>query len=386
MIYGRKKLKMSKNKFWATKGYLDYTTIFLLFVMLAFGVLMVYSASSYRATMDGLPSTYFATRQIAIGGGSFIIMLILSCFNYQKFRGKIAQTIIMIGMLTAASIALFIGISSNGSKRWIEIAGIRVQPPEFVKTLIILYIPNVCVRKPYALDDWKEMFYATLPCLASIGLIAKENLSTAVVCFAIMFIIMFVAAPRVNKLLALGAGGVAAALLFITTVGYRSDRIDAFFHPETSEHGYQTMQSLYAIGSGGLFGKGLGESIQKMGYLPEPHNDMIFAVICEELGLFGALCVIALFGALLFQLRFIANHARDRYGALIIVGVLTHIAVQMIVNIGVVTNLVPNTGVTLPFISYGGSSLLFLFVEMSVVLAISRQMIPYEVVTDTMDE
>ena len=196
-----------------------------------------------------------------------------------------------------------------------------------------------------------------------------------------MVVIIFVACPdykiQVMPVVAL----VIAGVLLITTVGYRGDRIDAWLHPETSDSGYQTMQSLYAIGSGGLFGKGLGQSIQKLGFLPESHNDMIFAIICEELGLFGALCVIALFVMLIVQLRYIANHARDRYGALVVTGVMTHIAVQMIINIGVVTNVIPNTGVPLPFISYGGTSLAFLMVEMGFVLSVSRQMLPYEAPT-----
>lgn len=376
MVYGRRKLK--KGKLFAVGGYLDYQTIFLVIVLLAFGVMMVYSASSYRAALSGLSSGYFALRQSMIGLGGVVAMLAVSCVNYQFYRQNIMQILITAFMILCAGIALIIGISSNGSQRWISIGGIQVQPSEMVKLFIVLYLPHQCVKHPKLLTTYPGMLKLTWPCLLSAGLIAKENLSTAVVCVAIMLIIMFVASEASYKLVGLGlvCAGVAALLIF--TVGYRGDRIDAWLHPETSESGYQTMQSLYAIGSGGLFGKGLGQSIQKLGYLPESHNDMIFAIICEELGLFGAFCVIALFIMLILQLRYLANHARDRYGALIVTGVLTHVAVQMIINVGVVTNVLPNTGVTLPFISYGGSSLLFLMVEMGLVLSVSRQMIPYE--------
>ena len=187
---------------------------------------------------------------------------------------------------------------------------------------------------------------------------------------------MFVASPRFWNLVILGVIGIAIAAAAVLLVGYRGDRFDAWLHPETSDYGYQTMQSLYAIGSGGLFGRGLGQSIQKMGFLPESHNDMIFSIICEELGLFGAIGIIALFVMLLLRLKYIAEHTVDSFGGFIVTGVITHIAVQLIVNIGVVTNTIPPTGVTLPFISYGGTSLVFMLLEIGVVLSVSRQIKP----------
>lgn len=379
MAYGRRKLK--KNKVFETGGYIDYQTIFLVVVLLAFGVMMVYSASAYRATLSGLPSGYFAMRQGMIGLAGIVVMMLISCFNYQFYKRPVMQRLIVTAMIVCAGIALVLGVSSNGSQRWIEVGGIQLQPSEIVKLLIILYLPSVCVKHPKYLTSYQGIIRLIAPCIVSAGLIAKENLSTAVVCVAIMVVIIFVACPDYKILVMPVVALVIAGVLLITTVGYRGDRIDAWLHPETSDSGYQTMQSLYAIGSGGLFGKGLGQSIQKLGFLPESHNDMIFAIICEELGLFGALCVIALFVMLIVQLRYIANHARDRYGALVVTGVMTHIAVQMIINIGVVTNVIPNTGVPLPFISYGGTSLAFLMVEMGFVLSVSRQMLPYEAPT-----
>ena len=190
--------------------------------------------------------------------------------------------------------------------------------------------------------------------------------------------VVFVAADDVRPIILWFFLAAGAGVLLITAEGYRGGRIDAWLNPETSENGYQTMQSLYAIGSGGLFGKGLGNSIQKTGFLPESHNDMIFSIICEELGLFGGMAVMALFVMLLFRFRYIANNASSQFGSYMVIGVIAQIAVQLIINIGVVTNTLPPTGVTLPFISYGGSSVLATMIEIGLVLSVSRQIEPYE--------
>ncbi|MGN0435108.1 MAG: FtsW/RodA/SpoVE family cell cycle protein, partial [Wujia sp.] len=268
------------------------------------------------------------------------------------------------------------GISSHGASRWISIGGQQFQPSEICKPILILYMAHICVAESDKLSDLKGIFKVVFWPMVCILLIGKENLSTAIVCFAIVVVILFVASPKFLHLLLLGMAGVAIAVIGVFAAGYRGDRFEAWLNPETSENGFQTMQSLYAIGSGGLFGRGLGQSIQKQGFLPESHNDMIFSVICEELGLFGAIAVIILFIMLLISFKNIANNSPDSYGGFIITGIMTHIAVQTLVNIGVVTNTIPNTGVTLPFISYGGTSLLFLMVEMGIVLGISRQANP----------
>ena len=170
----------------------------------------------------------------------------------------------------------------------------------------------------------------------------------------------------------MGGLGVGFGAAFIMFESYRAERLKIWLHPEDYDKGYQTLQGLYAIGSGGLFGKGLGESMQKLGFVPEAQNDMIFSIICEELGLFGAICVILLFLLMIWRFMVIANNAPDLYGALIVVGVMAHVAIQVILNIAVVTNTIPNTGITLPFISYGGTSILFLLSEMGLALSVSR--------------
>ena len=212
-----------------------------------------------------------------------------------------------------------------------------------------------------------------IPPLILTAFIAIENLSTAIICGVIIVAILFVASPKYSHFIVIALFGVVGGALFILTAGYRSDRIDAWLNLETHPKGFQTLQALYAIGSGGIWGKGLGQSIQKMDFIPEAHNDMIFSVICEELGLVGGICLILLFIILIWRLTLIIFNARDLYGALLVVGVLAHVAVQVLINVAVVTNTIPNTGIPLPFISYGGTSLVFLLIEMGIVLSVARQ-------------
>ena len=191
-----------------------------------------------------------------------------------------------------------------------------------------------------------------------------------------LMIIVFVASPKNWHFILMGVLGILMCVVFIATAGYRADRIRIWLAPEKYDDGYQTMQSLYAIGSGGFFGRGLGNSIQKMGFIPESHNDMIFSVICEELGLFGAVLTIIMFILLIYRCTVLAINSGDRFGGLIAVGVMAHIALQILINISVVTNTIPPTGVPLPFISYGGSSIFFLLLEMGLMFAVARQIKP----------
>ena len=188
----------------------------------------------------------------------------------------------------------------------------------------------------------------------TIILIGVENLSTAIICFVIMFAILFVASPGIKHFVVIGICGIVGCVLFILFAGY------------------QTVQSLYAVGSGGLFGVGYGKSVQKMGFIPESHNDMIFSVVCEELGMVGAIALIVLFIVFLYRLALIAMNADDRFGSLVSCGVMTHVAVQLLINMGVVTNTIPPTGVPMPFISYGGSSIIFILIEIVIVMSVAR--------------
>ena len=207
--------------------------------------------------------------------------------------------------------------------------------------------------------------------LPIVGLVGASNLSTAIIILGIGVILVFVASPRYTPFLLMGAVGAGFMAVFLALESYRLGRLLIWRNPEAYEKGYQTLQGLYAIGSGGLFGRGLGESVQKLGFVPEAQNDMIFSIICEELGLFGAGILLFLFLALIWRFFVIASRAPDLFGTLIAAGAMAHMMIQVILNIGVVTNTIPNTGITLPFISYGGTSIVFLLLEMGVVLSVS---------------
>ena len=249
-----------------------------------------------------------------------------------------------------------------------------IVPSEFAKLAVIMFLASLISRMPKKMAKFSMVIRVMLVIIPLFGLIAYNNLSTAIIVLGIGVAMVFVSSPKYLQFFAVGGVGVGAIALFLLlpSAGYRSDRIAMWQHPENFEKGFQTLQGLYAIGSGGLFGKGLGNSMQKLGFVPEAPNDMIFSIICEELGLFGAICVILLFLLLMWRFMVIANNARDLYGALLMTGILAHIAIQVVLNIAVVTNSIPNTGVTLPFISYGGTSVVFLMAEMGLALSVSR--------------
>lgn len=207
--------------------------------------------------------------------------------------------------------------------------------------------------------------------LPIVGLVGSNNLSTAIIILGIGVILIFVSNPKYAQFIGLGAAGVGFVAVFLAAESYRLERLAIWRNPEKYEKGFQTIQGLYAIGSGGLFGRGLGSSLQKLGFVPEAQNDMIFSIICEELGLVGAAALIVIFGLLLWRLCVISLHSRDLLGSLICAGIMGHMAIQVILNIAVVTNTIPNTGITLPFISYGGTSVVFLLGEMGLALSVS---------------
>ena len=212
-----------------------------------------------------------------------------------------------------------------------------------------------------------------LSILPVVGLVGASNLSTAIIILGIAVTLIFVASPRYAQFIWMAVSGVGFLGVFLALESYRLERLAIWRNPEKYEKGYQTLQGLYAIGSGGLFGRGLGNSVQKLGFLPEAQNDMIFSIICEELGIFGGIIVLLLYAYLLYRLFFIAQNAPDMFGSLMVSGIFIHIALQVILNIAVVVNLMPNTGVTLPFISYGGTSIVFLMAEMGLALSVARQ-------------
>ena len=369
---------MSGKKSFFVKGtYFDYPALFLVIFLSLFGLMMIYSASSYVANGTYGDGAYYLKRQAMFLALGFIGMIIVSHIRYQKLK---RFTFIIVGAQALLLVlVLIIGTTTNGSTRWIYIGPVGFQPSEIAKLVITIYTAAMCSDKKWMTTSFKGLIYLMIVPVILCVLIVMENLSTAIICAGIAVCIWFVATTKPKLLVLIIIVGVVAVIILITAKGYRSARIDAWRHPETAENGYQTMQALYAIGSGGIFGRGLGQSIQKMGYIPFAQNDMIFSVVCEELGLFGAIGLIVVFLMLLWRFRFIAEGAPDRFGAFMVVGVISHIAIQVLINMMVVTNVIPNTGVPLPFISYGGSSLTFLLIEIGIVMGVSRQIKPTSV-------
>lgn len=363
--------KRRRIKLWSDGKHFDYTLLFVVVFLLCFGLIMIYSTSSYKGAVNFDDPAYYFKKQAFFGLIGIIGMIIVSKVDYHMFKHW--TLIMLVGIGLTLVLVLLIGNETKGSSRWLELGPLRFQPSEVAKIVIILFTAHICTVKVGSLKRFKELLKAGVGPIIIIALIAVENLSTAIICFMIVGTILFVASPGLKNFGIIGAVGLVLGCIFFLTAGYRMDRVDIWLHIETHPKGYQTLQSLYAIGSGGIFGKGLGQSIQKMGFIPESHNDMIFSVVCEELGLFGAVCIIAIFMLLIWRFMIIATHADDLFGALIVIGVIAHIATQVLINIAVVTNTIPPTGVPLPFISYGGTSLVILLAEVGLVLSVARQ-------------
>lgn len=360
--------------------YFDYSLMFITLILICIGLVMVYSTSSYYAVKQKFGSAgYFFWRQLLFAGVGFAAMLFVAKFDYFWFIKRIGKRKLrLIGLvyfvcLGLQMFVLFFGKEVKGARRWIEIPLLGTfQPSEVTKIGVILFVAFVVYSAPRSLDNlwgFVRVIIFVSPLIVAVG---AENLSTALVLCGITFVICFVVARRKSYYFVVFGLAAAVLVAFIAFGGgFRSDRFDAWRNVETHEKGYQILQGLYAIASGGLWGKGLGNSMQKLGFIPESHNDMIFSIICEELGLIGALAIILLYVLLLWRLFVIASNAKDLYGSLICVGIMVHIALQVIMNIAVVTNTIPSTGIPLPFISYGGSSLIVLMSEMGLALSVS---------------
>lgn len=356
--------------------YFDYSLLFIIIFLICFGLVMLYSTSAYDAQDTfGDPAHYLKRQGMAFGMG-LAGMFVISRIDYRRWRNMGNFAYLLASVLCILVLIPGIGIVHNNSRRWLGIpnSSFEFQPSEFAKLAVIMFLASLICRFPRKMNKFSAVLRVMVFVLPLFVMIAINNLSTAIIVMGIGVAMLFVASPKYWQFLAIGGVGILGIALFLVlpSAGYRGERVEMWLHPENFAKGYQTLQGLYAIGSGGLFGKGLGNSMQKLGFVPEAPNDMIFSIICEELGLFGAICVIMLFLLLMWRLMIIANNARDLYGALIVTGILSHIAIQVILNIAVVTNSIPNTGVTLPFFSYGGTSVVFLMAEMGLALAVSR--------------
>ena len=288
-----------------------------------------------------------------------------------RFWMKVSSMAYLAAIVLCTAV-IFIGTEANGQARWLKIGPLSFQPSEFAKFAVIIFLATVIYKTPQKMGEFMSLVKIMAIVLPIVAVVAYNNLSTAIIILGIAVCMLFVASPKYSHFVLMAAAVGVVGVVFISFEAYRMDRIKIWLNPEAYEKGYQTLQGLYAIGSGGLFGKGLGESMQKLGFIPEAQNDMIFSVICEELGLFGAVCVILLFLLMIWRFMIIANNASDLYGALVVVGIMAHLSIQVILNIAVVTNTIPNTGISLPFISYGGTSVLFLLAEMGLALSVAK--------------
>lgn len=353
---------------------MDLPFLVLTLALLTLGLIMVLSASYARAYQSKGNALYFFIRQAIFAGLGIAAMLVISRVNYQFLRFiSIPFLLASVGLMIAVLVAGTIG---GGAKRWIIIGGVSVQPSELVKMAVVISFAAAISSFKDKMENYRVgiLPFAIILLLISGILVLQRHLSAIIIICLLGAAMLFLGGVKLRWFALLGAVAVAAALLYVTKMGYASDRITAWRDPfaDTSDKGYQIVQSLYAIGSGGLFGLGFGRSRQKYLYLPEEHNDYIFSVICEELGLVGALLIILLFVLLIARGFWIAMHARDRFGALVAAGLSTLLALQVFFNIGVVTNFLPSTGISLPFFSYGGTALLVQLAEMGVILSISR--------------
>lgn len=371
----KRKGKQRKRRKLHTVKYFDYSLLFFLFLLLGVGYVMLYSTSAYMATLAKGDGAYYLKRQIYASVLGFFVLFLFTFKDYHLLK-KFAS-LLYIGSFALCVYVQFFGTSINNSSRWIRLGPFSFQPSELAKVAVIVCMAKIISEHQDLFRDNIKMLKVMAFLMIPIGgIVAANNLSTALIIAGIAFTMAFVANPNYKVFVAIICGGGLLAFIMMLLPGmtYRFERISIWLHPEESEKGYQTLQGLYAIGSGGLFGKGLGESTQKLGFVPEAQNDMIFSIICEELGLFGAICIITLYLLLLWRCLIIALNAKDKFGSFLVTGVMVHIALQVIMNVAVVTNSMPNTGVTLPFISYGGSSIAILIGEIGIVLGVSRSM------------
>lgn len=360
----------------------DYVLLTVVLFLVGFGLLMIYSTSSYEAGIDYGDSAYFLKKQMTSTLLGFIAMFFVSRVPYQFWKKWDA-----VAFLGSAVLILLVlsplGLTRNGATRWLDLKIITMQPAEVAKIGAIIYEASIISKLGKSLKTPKGLAVVLVPpaILALMLWQITNNMSSAIIVMGIAVAMLFVAVPDYKYFVGLGALGIAGvtAIVFYANASdasgeFRMQRIRAWLNPEaySTDTAFQTLQALYAIGSGGIWGKGLGQSMQKRGFLPESQNDMIFSIICEELGLFGAIAVIFLFIVLIWCCMVIANNTVDLFGALLVVGVMSHYAIQVILNIAVVTNTIPNTGISLPFISYGGTSVLFLLAEIGIVLNVSK--------------
>lgn len=356
---------MSRNKY-----KYDITLIAVVMLLVLVGLVILYSASAYNGQNRFGDQYYYLKKQCFATSIGLFFMYILAQINYHIWE-KFASLLYVISLLLSIAVML-VGDEYNGSKRWLSLGPISFQPSEFAKVSMIIFLSYVIVKLGKRMSQFRYIVLVMVMILPIVGLVGASNLSTAIIILGIGVALIFIASPNYAQFFWIGGAGVMFLGVFLALESYRLERLQIWKNPEAYEKGFQTIQGLYAIGSGGIFGLGLGNSIQKLGFVPEAQNDMIFSIICEELGIIGAGAIVLLFLILIWRFYIVASNSKDLTGALIAGGAMVHIMIQVVLNIAVVTNTIPNTGITLPFISYGGTSVMFLLMEMGIVLNVSK--------------
>jgi len=357
------------------KGGIDLPLLAVLCVMITFGLIMVFSASSPSAFYQQGDQFYYIKKQIMWTVIGFCAMFFIASLDYRiikRYSGILcAVTFVMMALVP------FIGIEVNGARRWLGIGSATFQPSEITKFALVLFFAKKISESPK--NKLSNFTHGLLPYLGILGaflftMIMQDHLSATVVTFAAIMILLVVGGANIKHFIIMGMCGVGVLIPFAIFESYRLKRLTAFMDPfkYAQDIGWQIVQGLYAIGSGGFFGRGLGQARQKFLYVPEAHNDYIYAILCEELGFLGAIAVAALFVIFITRCIIIALNAPDTFSRLTVFGITTLISLQYLINIGVVTSSIPNTGMQLPFFSAGGSSLVFLMSAMGVIFSISK--------------
>lgn len=362
------------KKYVRCKSSFDRPFFFLVLILLTIGTIMVWTASYVYAKQNYGNSYFFSSRQIIWVALGFALMMFMSHVDYLIVRrwGKVAFAVSMLLM----ALVPIIGSEANGARRWFDLGLFDLQPSEICKLTVVLFFAEYIVEHQSEMKSFKK---GALPFFAVAGLIAvtmffQKHMSGMIILLSLVLVMMFFGGVSYKILAALGITGVTGAAALIAISSHARIRIDAWLHPELypRSDGWQPLQSLYAIGSGGFWGVGLGQSRQKHLWLPEPQNDYIFSILCEELGFIFAAIVVIIFFALIWRGFHIARNAPSAYASLLVIGIISHVAIQVILNLLVVTNTIPSTGISLPFFSYGGTSLIILMGEMGMVLNVSR--------------
>ena len=369
--HNRPELRQSQQ---SASGILDLPFLLLVVLLTLVGLLMMFSASYARAKWDTGNSAYYFVRQAGFAAFGIGIMLVVGKLNY--FIWYRTALLILAGSILLLILVPIAGVTVNGAKRWIQIGPIQFQPSEIAKLgMVLAFAAMMSVWQ----DKMESFQYGVIPYAGIMVVIAgllflERHLSATLIILLIGAMMMLIGGTKKQWLVLGLLLGVLFVYVYVNTKGYASDRITAWKDPwsDPLDNGYQAIQSRYAIGSGGFLGLGLGRSRQKYLYLPEEHNDYIFAIVCEELGFVGAIGILLLFAMLILRGYWIAIHARDRFGTLVVAGLTTKLAVQVFFNIGVVSGLLPPTGISLPFFSYGGTALMLQLFEMGIILAVSR--------------